>query len=256
MPSLVESSEPANRKFCFLLPAYNEAASISDLVLQIQEVCRSNSLNFNITIVDDGSNDHTPKIVEQLAANDSSIQIIRNSKNMGLGFSIKRGLKVISDNALPEDVIITMDADLTQEPKYITEMSKKIDSGADLVIASRYRKGSHTQGLSYHRHLLSIGASLFMLTLFPIKNVRDYSCGFRMYKSSVIKRAFLIWDDDFISETGFACMVEIAAKLKPIAKFDEIPFVLKYDEKRKPSAMKILPTVKAYLRVMAKAKRR
>jgi len=256
MPSLVTSSKQTTREFYFLLPAYNEAASISDLILQIQEVCRSNKFDFNITVIDDGSNDHTPTIVEKLAANDSSIKIIRNSKNMGLGYSIKRGLKVISENAVPEDVIITMDADLTQEPRYIVEMIEKIDKGADVVIASRYRNGSHTQGLAYHRHLLSIGASLFMLTLFPIKNVRDYSCGFRMYKSSVIREAFLMWENNFVSETGFACMVEIAAKLKPIAKFEEIPFVLKYDEKRKPSAMKILPTVKAYIRVMAKAKRR
>ena len=242
-----------SNKLFFLLPAYNEQASISDLIDRISEVCEDNSFNYNILVVDDGSVDKTAEIAKQ-KSHDVPILVLQNRPNRGLGYTISRGLKFLSDRSESDDLIITLDADLTQDPVYVTKMLSKIYSGADVVIASRYRKGSGTEGLSLFRHCLSIGASIFMMALHPINGVRDYSCGFRMYKANIIKKGFSIYQDSFVTETGFACMVEIAARLRPYARFTEIPFVLKYSYKRKPSEMKIATTIRAYLRVILHVK--
>ena len=241
------------RQLYFVIPAYNEEASIGDLIYRINEVCNKQKLAFIILIIDDGSQDRTALIVRN-ASNHLPIKLISNKQNSGLGYTIKRGLEYACSKCKSSDLIITLDADLTQDPAYIRHMLREVDKGADVVIASRYRKGSGTEGLAFHRHLLSIGASLFMLVLYPIKNVRDYSCGFRMYTSQTIQWAFKEYGDNFITEEGFACMVEIAARLRPCAAFREIPFVLRYDEKRKPSAMKIATTIKAYIRVIKRIK--
>ena len=70
----------------------------------------------------------------------------------------------------------------------------------------------------------------------------------------MIRQAYSIYGEQFVSERGFACMVEIVARLRDKATFAEIPFVLRYDEKRKPSEMKIFSTVRAYFRVIGKVR--
>lgn len=251
----MESDHPdmksANGILHFVLPAYNEEASIQDLINRIAFICSENGYKYDILVVDDGSKDRTSEITEKLSIS-LPITLIKNTPNKGLGFTIRRGLKYATEHANKDDFIITLDSDLTQDPIYVTEMMKQSLNGADVVIASRYRRGSGTEGLAYYRHMLSIGASLFMFTLCPIKGVRDYSCGFRMYKPEIIEWGFDKYGETFVSESGFACMVEIVARLKDKASFSEIPFVLKYDAKRKPSEMKILSTIRAYLRVIKK----
>lgn len=237
----------------FILPAYNEEASIQDLIERIAFVCNKNDYRYDILVIDDGSQDRTSEITEKLSKS-LPVTTLKNSPNKGLGFTIRRGLKYATEHARKNDFIITLDSDLTQDPIYVKDMITQSLNGADVVIASRYRRGSGTEGLAYYRHMLSIGASLFMFTLCPIKGVRDYSCGFRMYKPEILEWGFNQYGEEFVSESGFACMVEIAARLNGKATFSEIPFVLKYDEKRKPSEMKILKTIKAYIRVMKKVK--
>lgn len=241
------------KKFHFLLPAYNEEASILELINRISYICGENKYEYDILVVDDGSQDETAEIVLK-SSQELPVTLLQNIPNKGLGFTIRRGLRFISDHSNERDLIITLDADLTQDPYYIKKMISRIDQGADVVIASRYRRNSGTEGLSFFRHCLSIGASIFMMVLHPIRGVRDYSCGFRMYKVAIIKKGFSTYGDEFITENGFACMIEIAARLRSHARFEEIPFVLRYNSKRKPSEMKILSTVKAYLRVMSRVK--
>ena len=59
----------------------------------------------------------------------------------------------------------------------------------DVVIASRYQKGSVIKGVPYYRQVLSLGCFVMMKSILPFRNVRDYSTGFRVYRASVISRA-------------------------------------------------------------------
>jgi len=234
----------------FVLPAYNESASIGDLIDRIADVCGQHHLRYEVLVVDDGSADDTGAIARAKAPA-TPVTVVRNEPNGGLGFTIRRGLKLAADASGPDDVIITLDADLTQDPAYVPAMVEALDrEGADVAIASRYQRGSGVEGLSPLRHLLSYGAAAAVTLVRPIRGVRDYSCGFRAYRSSAIAWGFDTYGDDFVSESGFACMVEIAERLRGHVSFVEVPFVLHYDVKRKESAIKILPTIVAYLRVV------
>jgi multidrug transporter EmrE-like cation transporter len=147
-----------------------------------------------------------------------------------------------------------MDADLTQPPAAIPRMVDEHDSsGADVVIASRFRTGSKVHGLSAFRRLMTTGARLVMSTLLPASGVRDYSCGFRLYDRRVLAQAFEDHGDAFVMQAGFACMVEIIGRLRGRARFSEVPFELHYEEKRSPSAMKVGRTVRAYFDVISTA---
>jgi dolichol-phosphate mannosyltransferase len=243
----------ADRTVRFVLPAFNESASIGDLIVRIAAVCESAGYRYSVLVVDDGSADDTGAIA---AAQGETlpVDVVRNEPNRGLGYTIRRGLREESARADAEDVIVTLDADLTQDPGYVPSMLAALDEGADVVIASRYRAGSGIEGLSAFRRLLSFGASGAIALLRPISGVRDYSCGFRAYRTRIVQEAFARWGDDFIQESGFGCMVEVAQRLRGYARFAEVPFVLRYDAKRKDSEIKILPTIYAYGRVLRRVR--
>lgn len=247
-----DNTTTATRRVWWVLPAYNEEASIEDLIDRIAEVSAAEEWDWRLIVVDDGSGDETGSRARAKAEAGLPVEVLRNEPNRGLGYTIRRGLREASERAAEDDVVITLDADLTQDPVYAPSMLAQVDAGYDVVIASRYRKGSRMEGVPGYRRLLSYGVLFLISLLRPIRNVRDYSCGFRAYRAQVLKEGFAEYGDDFVSESGFACMIEIAERLRATASFTEVPFVLGYDRKRKPSEIKIASTIKAYGRVISK----
>jgi len=147
-----------------------------------------------------------------------------------------------------------MDADNSHPPGLIVRMLQLIGEGHDVVIASRYQPGGRVLGLSFFRGFLSLGAAWMFRLLFPIRRVRDYTCGFRAYKVPVLQRA-LKENPNFVSERGFSCMVDILLKLRttqPPLVMNEVPMVLRYDKKAGASKMRVFRTVKDTLRLLAR----
>jgi dolichol-phosphate mannosyltransferase len=130
-------------------------------------------------------------------------------------------------------------------------MILKVLEGHDIVIASRFRKGARVIGLSWSRKCMSIGASWMMRIVFPIKGVRDYTCGFRAYRAEILRKAFKEYGETFIDQIGFQCMSDILIKLRrfePVVA--EVPMILRYDFKMGSSSMKVGLTVIKTLRLV------
>ena len=135
-----------------------------------------------------------------------------------------------------------MDCDNTHNPKYVLDMLEKIDT-ADVVIASRYQKGAEVKGVARYRLLTSEGARLVYSALLGVKNVRDYTCGYRLYTKEILEKCYGRFGDSMIEESGFTCMAEVLYKLYCTgAVFAEIPFELRYDLKAGDSKMKVVKT--------------
>jgi dolichol-phosphate mannosyltransferase len=111
------------------------------------------------------------------------------------------------------------------------------------VIASRYQNGSQVIGVPVTRRLLSYAGSALFRIVFPIAGVRDFTCGYRAYRASVLRRAVARYRAEFVNQEGFQCMVDILLKLSRMQlRFDEVPIILRYDRKGGKSKMKVLPT--------------
>jgi dolichol-phosphate mannosyltransferase len=242
-------SRPRPSVVKFVLPAYNEEASIKELVERIGEVMSAENQRYSVLVVDDGSADATAKVASSLVPA-YPITVVSNKKNLGLGCTIRKGLKAASVHAHPNEVIVTMDADLTQDPTYVPSMIERYRAGADVVIASRFRHGSRVVGLSPLRHVTTLGARLTMDLFLHTDGVRDYSCGYRLYAAPVLRDAFKTHGDGLICQGGFACMVEILGRMRQSACFAEVPFVLHYEEKRTASTMNVTRTALAYFKVI------
>ncbi len=232
------SLEPQN--LFVVLPAYNEGESLSTLIQQFQQAVTC--CPFQIILVDDGSTDHSIKALEAQSFN--NLDIIRHQTNKGLGEAIKTGFLIALERATDQDLIVVMDSDCTHSPYLVNRMVELVQEGNDVVIASRYRYGSRVVGLSPLRELLSHGASWFFRLTVPIPNVKDYTCGFRVYRVGTLRHAFDHYKESFITESGFACMADILIKLHRVgALCCEVPMILRYDQKVSTSKIKIFRTI-------------
>ena len=238
-----------------VLPAYNEEESIGKLLDRIAYYLEdSNIEKYKIIVVNDGSKDRTQEILLEYQKK-MPLQIVLHEINKGLGPTIRDGLLHASQIAEDDDIIITMDADDTHTPGLIYRMVNTMREGYDVVIASRYQKGARVYGLSMFRTFLSLGAAYIFRIFMPTKGVRDFTCGYRAYRASVIKKAFAKFGDKFIDQQGFQAMVDIILRLRTMDFiFGEVPFILRYDMKQGASKMNVKSTILKTLKLMWKRK--
>ncbi len=117
--------------YSVVIPGFNEENSIADTVSLVREVMETNDLTpFEVTVVDDGSEDRTGELAAQAGA-----KVVTNLKNMGYGFSIKRG---ITEGKF--DTIIIVDADGTYPVAKIPELAAEYNRGYDMVVGVRTGK--------------------------------------------------------------------------------------------------------------------
>jgi dolichol-phosphate mannosyltransferase len=235
-----------------VLPAYNEAAGLPPLLNEIRAVMNESRLEYKVVVVDDGSSDGTWDMIVR-HAQEMPIVPVRHEVNRGLAEALRSGLQVALSRAAPADVIVTMDADNTHAPGLVMRMLGLIREGHDVVIGSRYVAGARVVGVPFHRRVLSYSASLLMRAVFPITGVRDYTCGFRAYRASVLQAAFARYSEKLISQKGFSCMVDILLKLRTMDPImGEVPLVLRYDLKHGMSKMRAARTIVDTLVLMAR----
>ena len=240
-------------KVWVVLPAFNEEGGLADLLTRIEAAMFDSSLEYRVVIVDDGSTDATPEIVARHRAV-MPLDAITHPVNLGLGASIRDGLLHACEQADERDILVTLDADNTHTPELIVRMVRLVREGHDVVIASRYRPGSRVRGLTLYRRLLSRLASLLLRVVFPIKGVRDYTCGYRAYRAEVLQRVTQNEGNAFFSQDGFQVMVDILLQLSQDRTliFGEAPLILRYDMKQGASKMDVGSTIISTLRLVVR----
>lgn len=236
------------------LPAYNEAESLPPLLEAFAALFRELPPGYDplVIVTDDGSKDGTSDVCRQ-AARRMPVDLVIHPKNKGLGEAIKTGFRrVLELSTNPEDIVVCMDADDTHPPSHIPGMLKLIESGeAEIVIASRYQKGSEQHGVPLNRQLMSQGARLLFWLFLNLPGVRDYTCGYRAYRVDLLRRAHERYGDRIIQRNGFACTDELLVNLACLGpKIREVPFILRYDRKAGESKLNLGLTLKETFRLL------
>ena len=239
-------------KIWIVLPAYNEEKGLPPLLDSLIETFSTEKLQYEVIVVDDGSADKTLQVIKSYSDR-FPVTAVSHTENSGLAETIKTGLLTAVKGAGDTDLILTMDADNTHPAGLALRMVRAIREGSDVVIASRYRDGSQVRGLALYRKFLSLGAAFIFRLLFPISGVRDYTCGYRVYRAKIIKDLIARYQGEFISERGFSCMVDILLRLRQFdLVFTEVPLILRYDKKQGASKMKVAQTVLDTLKLILK----
>lgn len=235
-----------------LLPAYNEELNVEQMVeswLEQEKLLNEKyQLDLRIVAVNDGSKDRTEAICKDIAGIHKNFNYINHPVNKGLGEAVKTAVTYAINECPDCRYACIMDCDNTQDPCYIDSMLEKLGAdkenpSADVVIASRYQKGSAVQGVAKYRLLTSEGAKYVYSLILHVKKVRDYTCGYRLYSKEILEACYRRFGNSMIEEAGFTCMAELLYKLYVVgARYEEIPFVLRYDYKQGKSKMKVIKT--------------
>ncbi|MCJ7519172.1 MAG: glycosyltransferase [Anaerolineaceae bacterium] len=220
-----------------LLPAYNEQRDLPRLLEKMEKALAG--VDYRLVVVNDGSTDKTSEVLERYAGN-LKLDIVGHPINRGLGETERDGFEFIAWKAQPDDFVVRIEGDDTHEPKYLFDLIEKLKEGYDVVNTSRFQPGGGQLGVDGYRTFISRSANIFMRLMFRIRGVSDYSCGYRAYRARVIKDALDIYGNNFIQMRGmgFTSTLEIIVKLNILGcRFAEVPFVLRYDQKKGSSKM-------------------
>lgn len=235
-----------NKVLYVLLPCYNEEENLRLLLNQWKLETDKNKdiIKIKIIIINDGSEDNTLRVINYLKIFNNNFTVISHTYNQGLGEALNTGLNYI----LKQDdlkYICVMDSDMSHSPIYINKMLEKIkDENFNCIIASRYMKGSKVEGVSFFRRILSYSAKVIYKITFKIPQIKDYTCGFRLYDDIILKKLKYKYKNQIINEKGFACTAELLYKVhREKGKIGEIPFSLRYQCKKGKSKMKIIQTI-------------
>ena len=162
-----------------VIPLLNEEESISELYHWIADVMRSNGFLYELIFIDDGSTDGSWEIIEKLAADHQEVKAIQFLKNFGKSQALHAGFALAKG-----DVVITMDADLQDNPEEIPELYKMITlNGYDLV--SGWKKKRYDSVVAKN-----LPSKLFNFAARKTSGVtlHDFNCGLKAFKKDVVKR--------------------------------------------------------------------
>jgi dolichol-phosphate mannosyltransferase len=236
-----------------VLPAYNEAEAIPRLLARFADAVTTWHDQTHILVVDDGSRDDTAARAAAGTSPTVPVTVIRHPANRGLHAAIDTGLREAVRICGPDDWVVTMDADDTHPPDLIAEMIRVGRSGADIVIASRFQRGAIWHGRTFDRILFSYGVSYLFRLMWPMGGVRDYTCGYRLYRAALLMRARERWGEALVSEQSFACMPDLLWKLHLLGPdIREVPLALHYDRKPGASKMQVARTIRRTLVLLIK----
>lgn len=124
----------SQRDITIVIPVYNEEDNVKPLVSELQEVLRGLNRSYEIIFVDDGSRDQSLAILKEAASHDPHIRVIRFRKNAGQTAAFDAGFR-----AARGDIVVTLDADLQNDPHDIPRLLKKIEK-FDVVCGWRHKR--------------------------------------------------------------------------------------------------------------------
>lgn len=168
-----------------VIPAYNEESLIERTLLEVSDYLKTQKLNFEILVLNDGSTDQTSKRVSHLSSSKPEIKLIDYPVNRGKGAVIKDGIEHVKKN-----YFLFMDADNSTSIKEIKKFVPFLEQGVPAVIGSRYLETSRiVYPQPWARRVLGSGYRFLCRFLFGL-HLTDYNCGFKAFRTDLAKPIF------------------------------------------------------------------
>lgn len=162
-------------KLSIVVPVFNEEQSLVELIQRISTVAQSHKYDLQVLLVDDGSTDGSWSMIEQLSSDHSEIRGIRLRRNFGKAAALSCAFERATG-----DVVITMDADLQDDPKEIPNLIAELDKGFDLV--SGWKQTRHDP---WHKVFPSRVFNRLISGLTGVQ-LHDHNCGLKAYRREVL----------------------------------------------------------------------
>lgn len=190
-------------KVSIVIPCYNEKNTINEIIEKIEKADVL-GCDKEIVVIDDNSTDGSFKLLENNLTANKIHKLIKNKKNSGKGFSLRKGIECSTG-----DIILIQDADLEYDPTdYKKLLEPIIDGYADVVYGSRFLGSSRVRVL-YYWHSVGNYFLTLLSNMFTNINLTDMEVCYKAFKSKILKNIKL-------KEDRFGFEPEITAKLSKI----------------------------------------
>lgn len=163
-----------------VIPVYNEEESLQELLSRIDRVANTHSYQISILMVDDGSTDGSWGVIESLAAQHSSVRGLKLRRNFGKAAALAAAFERVEG-----DFVITMDADLQDDPTEIPNLLAKLHEGYDVV--SGWKQVRHDPWHKVFPSRLFNG----MISWLTGVRLHDHNCGLKAYRREVLNEVHL-----------------------------------------------------------------
>ena len=160
-----------------IVPLLNEEENIETLYQELVDALKNLDQEFELIFIDDGSTDQSFEILSKLYKDDSRVVVICFRRNFGQTAALSAGFDYAKG-----DIIITLDADLQNDPKDIPKLLEKLDEGHDLVNGWRFNRKDHF----FTRRLPSIIANKIISIVTGVK-LHDYGCTLKAFRKEITK---------------------------------------------------------------------
>ena len=172
-------------KLSIIIPAYNEAESLPDLLANLHATVQTNGYAAEILFINDGSTDGTAEVLDALSEESQlTVHIIHFRSNRGKAAALTAGFQHATG-----DIVITMDADLQDDPTEIPKLLEKLENGQyDVVSGWKYPRKDPLEKRAFSFVFNRVTALLTGVKL------HDMNCGFKAYRSEVVKELHLYGD--------------------------------------------------------------
>ena len=196
------------------LPTYNERDNLPRMIEALAEILRDGD---RVLVIDDSSPDGTGQIADALEERYGFLDVLHREHKEGLGRAYIAGFhEVLQTDA---ELVLEMDCDFSHDPADVPRLIAAAESGADLVLGSRYVPGGGTRNWGLVRRLISKGGSVYT-ALFLRMGVRDPTGGFKCFRRAALQAI----DLDAITPRGYAFQIETTWRVKQAGfRVQEIP---------------------------------
>jgi dolichol-phosphate mannosyltransferase len=212
-----------------IVPTYNERDRLAELVTALFVATGRAGVELELVIVDDNSPDGTGQVADALAV-ERRIRVVHRAGKLGLGTAVVAGFAVAT-----ADTVGVMDADFSHPPALVPRMLAVFrESGADVLVASRYIAGGSTPNWPFKRRMLSRLGCLLARGLSPI---RDAASGFFLIRGDIARGVH-------IKAGGFKILLELIVRGKP-SRLVELPY--RFDDRELGESKMSLREAAGYL---------
>ncbi|MDQ4501036.1 polyprenol monophosphomannose synthase [Sinomonas sp. ASV322] len=182
-----------------IIPTYNELESLPKTLGRLRSAVPAS----DVLVTDDNSPDGTGALADRIAAEDSQVHVMHRRGKEGLGAAYIAGFKWGLERDY--DVIIEMDADGSHQPEQLPRLLDAIESGADLVIGSRWVPGGSVVNWPFYRQLISRTGSTYARIMLGLK-VKDMTAGYRAFRRTTLEKL----DLGAVESVGYGFQVDLA----------------------------------------------
>lgn len=188
-----------NPNISVVVPAYNEEERLGDTLPVLYAYLKEHDPQFELIVVDDGSTDRTPSIVQEFAQQHPEVRLLSYQPNRGKGYAVRTG--VLQSRG---EWVLFSDADLATPIEELANLAAKLQEGYDIAIASRAVQGAKlVVRQPWYREFAGRSFNL-MVQLLAVPGIHDTQCGFKLFRQEAAREIF-----SRCEENGFGFDIEV-----------------------------------------------